>query len=155
MPAVGWRTWRVGAVAGDAVLEGAFLGVPWDPGTTHARCRHHPGEVSGAHPVPVASCECGLYAFSSPDEALRYVVMPPDEIEDGGPAPLVAGAVIGWGRIIQHGCQGWRAQHARPVALLDTDRPELEVLALRYGVPVVSAQGFRLLPLEYGEVLKG
>jgi hypothetical protein len=155
VPAIGWRTWRVGTDATGAVLEGAFSGVPWDPDTTHAVCHLCPSGIAGQHPVPAASCECGLYAFGTPDDALRYLVMPPDEIDGGGPPPLVAGAVIGWGRIVQHGSQGWRAQHARPVALLDTDHPMLTSLALRHRVPVVSAQGFRLLPLEYGQVLKG
>lgn len=155
VPVVGWRTWRVRGTAGSAVLEGVHSGVDWDPGTTHASCHRCPPWMAKVHPVPAPSCECGLYAFGSPDEALRYLVMPPDEIDGDGPAPLVAGGVIAWGRIVQHGTQGWRAQHARPVALLDTDHPLLEALALRHRVPVVSARGLRLLPLEYGEVLKG
>ena len=155
LPAVGWRTWRVATGPDGAVLEGAFSGVPWDPDTTHAVCDRGPSAMPGPHPVPAISCECGLYAFSTPDEALRCLVMSPDEIDGGGPPPFVAGAVIGWGRIVQHGRQGWRAQHARPVALLDTGHPMLKALALRHRVPVVSAQGFRLLPLEFGEVLKG
>lgn len=155
VPVVGWRTWRVGTSAGGAVLEGPFSGVPWDPQTTHAGCPRSPSGRAGPHTVPATSCECGLYAFSTPDEALRYLVMQPDEVDEGAPVPVIAGAVIGWGRIVQHGSQGWRAQHARVVALLDTDHHMLKALALRHRVPVVSVPGFRLLPLEYGEVLKG
>jgi hypothetical protein len=66
----------------------------------------------------------------------------------------VIGSIIGWGRVIQHGRQGWRAESARPVALLRTGQPQLEEAAARYGLPLVSMRGLSLLPLEYGEVLK-
>lgn len=154
VPVVGWRTWRLRASGEGAVLEGVHSGVRWDLGTTHAGCRRCPSWMAGLHPVPASSCECGLYAFSAPDDALHYLVTPPDTLDGSDPAPLVAGAVIAWGRIVRHEQEGWRAQHARPVALLDTDHPLLEALALRHRVPVVSARGLRLLPLEYGEVLK-
>jgi hypothetical protein len=101
------------------------------------------------------SCQCGLYAFSTPDEALSYLITPGDAIDKGERPQLVAGAVIAWGRFVQHGGQGWRAQHARPVAFLDSGHPLLEPLALRHKVPVVSARGLRLLPLEYGEAFAG
>ena len=65
----------------------------------------------------------------------------------------MVGAVIGWGRVIQHGRQGWRARNVRPVALLKTGQPMLEGAAARYGLPLVSIRGLSVLPLEYGEVL--
>lgn len=154
VPVVGWRTWRMRAAEGGAVLEGVHSGIRWGAGTTHAGCRRCPSWMAGLHPVPAASCACGLYAFTAPDDALDYLVRPPDTLDDSDPAPLVAGAVIAWGRIVRDAEQGWRAQHARPVALLDTDHPLLAALAVRHRVPVVSARGLRLLPLEYGEVLK-
>lgn len=151
VPVVGWRTWRARASDGRVVLEGVHSGVHWDCGTTHADC---PKGRAGLHPIPAASCDCGLFAFSGPDDALHYLVTPSDTL-DWDDAPLVAGAVIAWGRIVPDGQHGWRAQHARPVALLDSDNAVLEALALRHRVPLVSARGLRLLPLEYGEVLKG
>jgi hypothetical protein len=65
----------------------------------------------------------------------------------------VTGAVVGWGRVVQHGRQGWRAEKARPVALLSMGRPLVEEAAIRYGLPLVSMRGLCLLPLEYGEIL--
>jgi hypothetical protein len=155
VPVVGWRTWRARPVAGGAALEGVHTRHSWDPGTTHAGCRRCPPWMSNLHPIPSPSCECGLYAFSNPDEAFRYL-NPPEDTPDGGDrTQLVAGAVIAWGRVVQHGGQGWRAQHARPVALLDSGHPLLEALARRHRVPLVSARGLRLLPLEYGEAFTG
>lgn len=155
VPVVGWRTWRARPTAGGAVLEGVYSRECWKPGTTHAGCRRCPPWMANLHPVPSEACECGLYAFSSPDEAFRYLDSPEDAAEGGGRAQLVAGAVIAWGRVVQHGGQGWRAQHARPVALLDSGHPLLETLALHHRVPVVSARGLRVLPLEYGEAFTG
>lgn len=155
VPAVGWRTWRVRRADGGPLLEGVYSGVRWEPGTTHAGCRRCPPWMAHLHPVPVPSCECGLYAFSRPDDAFRCLLSPADLPDGDESTALVAGAVIAWGRTVQHGRQGWRAQHARPIALLDSDHPLLPALALRHRVPVVSARGLRLLPLEHGEVLAG
>ncbi len=139
VPVVGWRTWRARESGAGPVLEGVHSGVRWDPGTTHAGCRRCPTWMAGLHPVPPASCECGLYAFTGPDDALQYLVTPPDTLDDEDDTSLVAGAVIAWGRLVPQGHEGWRAQHARPVALLDSDHPMLVALALRHRVPLVSA----------------
>jgi hypothetical protein len=48
----------------------------------------------------------------------------------------VVGAVALWGVIVEHE-EGWRAQHARPLALLD--RVALGRVADRYGIPLLSA----------------
>ncbi len=153
VPVVGWRTWRAQPTTAGAVLEGVHTRERWEPGTTHAGCRSCPPWLANLHPVPSKSCQCGLYAFSAPDEALHHLQTPGHATDVGERAQLVAGAVIAWGRVVQHGAQGWRAQHARPVALLDSGHPLLETLALHYRVPLVSARGLRLLPLEYGEAL--
>lgn len=155
VPVVGWRTWRARPAAGGAVLEGVHTRAGWESGTTHAGCRQCPSWMENLHPVPCASCQCGLYAFSSPDDALRFLDTPQEAPGGGEREQLVAGAVIAWGRVVQHGGEGWRAQHARPVALLDSGHPLLETLALHYRVPLVSARGLRLLPLEYGDAFTG
>ena len=127
----------------------------WEIGVTGARCHVCPPWMVNQHTVPHASCQCGLHAFSTPSEAVRHAELRVAPADDGCEhAQPVAGAVVGWGRVIQHGRQGWRAESARPVALLETGRPLLEEAAARYGLPLVSMRGLCLLPLEYGAVLK-
>lgn len=154
-PVVGWRAWRARPIGEDAVLQGLHSTDRWGEGATHARCRRCPPWMVNLHPVPVPSCECGLYAFSNLDEALQQLVYHARMLRGCGQPPPVLGAVIGWGRVVQHGRQGWRAERARPVALLGTGHPLLEGLARHHHVPVVPMRGLRLLPLEYGEVLRG
>jgi len=107
------------------------------------------------HTVPNASCQCGLHAFSTPSEAMRRAESQLAPVFAGRTeAQPVVGSVVGWGRVVQHGRQGWRAESARPVALLRTGQPLLEEAAARYGVPLVSMRGLCVLPLEYGEELR-
>jgi hypothetical protein len=153
LPIVGWRTWRVRPVGGGAVLVGAHSGASWDRASTQARCRRCPPWLANLHPVPDPACECGLYACCTLEEALHNFSRQAHILHGCGQAPPVVGAVIGWGRIVQYGGQGWRAGHARPVALLQTGHALLDAVATYHRVPVVSAQGLRLLPLEYGEAL--
>ena len=71
-------------------------------------------------------------------------------------AHRVVGAVMGWGRVVQHGAVGWRAQKARVVALLDCKWSD-EHLALThqvaeaYGVPVLERDPLELYVKEFGE----
>ncbi len=70
-----------------------------------------------------------------------------------GSRAIVAGGVVGWGRVIQHGGQGWRAEYGRPIGLLDTGHPLLEMVARRYNVPILSHTGLQLTASENGELL--
>ncbi|MBO0703004.1 MAG: hypothetical protein J2P38_08740 [Candidatus Dormibacteraeota bacterium] len=153
VPVVGWRTWRARAAAGGAVLLGPYSGTRWDSGSTRATCRLCPPWMANLHPVPHPGCRCGLYAFSTLEEAFHNLMNQAHTMQACGQGAAIVGAVIGWGRIVQHGGQGWRAEYARPVALLGTGHPMLGPLARHHRVPVVSARGLRLLPLEYGEAL--
>jgi hypothetical protein len=103
--------------------------------------------------VPIVSCQCGLYVFSSAAEAVRHAERAARIFAGCVQALLVVGAVVGWGRVVQHGRQGWRAEYARPGALLNTGQPLLDEAALRYGLPLVAMRGLCLLPLECGDVL--
>jgi len=153
-PVVGWRSWKLRQTADGVVLQSLFRSETWEIGVTRARCHHCAPWMVNLHPVPNASCQCGLYAFSTPSDAIRHAERQLAPVFAGcGQAQPVAGAVVGWGRVIQHGRQGWRAEKARPVALLNTGRSMLEEAAARYGLPLVSMRGLSLLPLEYGEVL--
>jgi len=154
-PVVGWRSWKLQPTADGVVLQSLFRGECWDIGVTSAKCHVCPPWLMNQHPVPNAACQCGLHAFSTPSDAIRHAERQVAPVLAGrAQAVPVAGAVVGWGRVIQHGRQGWRARSARPVALLQTGQPLLEEAAARYGLPLVSMRGLCLLPLEYGEVLK-
>jgi hypothetical protein len=83
-----------------------------------------------AGPAPTLGCSCGVYAtraLKDPGRAWRNC--PRYERH-------VIGAVALWGRVVEHEW-GYRAQHARPVALLEGYGAER--IAETYGVPVLSA----------------
>ena len=155
LPVVGWRNWRLRRDAEGVILASQFGSERWEVGPTHASCRNCPPWIPASyHPVPSVSCQCGLYAFSTAAEAIRRAQRQTAPVFAGcGHAPPVVGAVVAWGRVVEHGRQGWRAEYARPIALLNTGAPLLEEAGARYGVPLVSMRGLTLLPLEYGEPL--
>ncbi len=87
------------------------------------------------HEAPHRDCRCGYAA---------YYAMPEDpEL----PAPeAVWGAVVAWGRIVE--CEtGFRAQYARPIALLECDNPldrrPVKLVARaaeEYAIPLLSRE---------------
>jgi hypothetical protein len=154
-PVVGWRSWKLCRTPDGVALQSLFRSECWEIGITTASCHVCPPWLIKQHQVPSASCQCGLHAFSTLDDAIRHAQRHLAPTFAGcGHAQPVSGAVVGWGRVIQHGRQGWRAEKVRPVALLHTGQPMLDEAAARYGLPLVSMRGLSLLPLEYGEVLK-
>lgn len=154
LPVIGWRSWRLRQTTEGVVLESLFGSERWEVGVTCARCRRCPPWMPNTyHPVPNLSCECGLYALSTHAEALRRAERLAMVFAGCRQPQPVVGAVVGWGRVVQHGREGWRAEYARPLALLNMGEPMLKEAATRYGVPLVSRRGLCLLPLEYGETL--
>lgn len=154
LPVIGWRSWRLCQAADDVVLGSLFGTERWHVGVTRAKCRRCPPWMTSRHHVPDVSCGCGLYAFSTPAEAVRHAERQLAAVYAGcKQPPPVVGAITGWGRVVQHGGQGWRAEYAGPIALLNSGQPLLETVALHYGVPLVSMRGLCLLPLEYGGAL--
>ena len=143
-PLVGFRRWgcRRGGLYSGIFVAGRFvpnpaLGMvaprapqrPWP--TDHdrvAKCFALRG-----HDAPHRDCRCGFSAY--------YALTAEPEL----PAPeAVWGAIVAWGRIVE--CEtGFRAQHARPLALLDLANPDdlaergrrREVAAERYGIPLL------------------
>jgi hypothetical protein len=122
-PAIGFRTWRVYGT--DRLLS---------PVSRDHRMRDHwmPGESFAAYcealgdGCPHCDCVCGVYAFRD----LRHLP---------SPQPLhVTGAVALWGRIVEHEL-GFRAEHARPVALCEGYYAQQ--IADAYDLPVVSRDG--------------
>jgi hypothetical protein len=146
LPLVGFRRWgcRRGGLYSGIFVAGRFvpnpalsmiapraLPSPWPAEVDrHAKCF-----ALGGHDAPEAACTCGFSAYYAlPDE--------PDL-----PAPeAVWGAVVAWGRVVE--CElGFRAEYARPLALLDQRSPldrgeggrRLERAAERYGIPLLGA----------------
>jgi hypothetical protein len=136
---IGFRRWRVSA-AGELV----GLGVPhvWESGAQTAVCRGLDGVGFGncapfrvwpGHQVPSLRSRCGIWAHRLPIRECRCG-------QPASPAHGVIGAVRLWGRYVEHET-GWRAQHARAVALVDFtgrldrgyDAPRYPDLASLYG----------------------
>jgi hypothetical protein len=102
---------------------GAFGRIEWPvSGLTALPCRDGP--------APTLDCSCGVYATSD--------LRDPGAAWRSGPhyARHVIGAVALWGRVVEHET-GYRAQHARPIALLEGYGAWR--VADAYGVPLLSA----------------
>jgi hypothetical protein len=102
---------------------GGFGRIEWPvSGLTALPCRDGP--------APGFGCSCGVYATSD--------LRDPGAAWRSGPhyERHVIGAVALWGRVVEHET-GYRAQHARPVALLEGYGAQR--VADRYGVPLLSA----------------
>jgi hypothetical protein len=144
-PLVGFRRW--GAMRG-GLYSGIFVAGRFMPnpalGMVAPRAAQKPWPVDAdreakcfalnGHQAPFGACNCGWAAYYALDA------------EPELPAPeCVWGAVVAWGTIIE--CEaGFRAQFARPLALLDHRYPDdirergrrVEVAAQAYGIPLLS-----------------
>ncbi len=148
MSVIGFRRWRVSS-AGDLV----GLGVPhvWESGAQTAICRGLDGVGFGncapfrvwpGHQVPALRSRCGIWAHREPIRACQCG-------DPGSPAHGVVGAVRLWGRYVEHET-GWRAEHARVVALVDFtgrvgpgyDAPRYPDLASMYGEWATGTAGW-------------
>lgn len=112
----GIRAWRVDD---RGILYGAGRGSDWRwaPGgeATVACCEATVDcPESGSHSPPDPDCGCGLYGVHL-GAAGEYVPEP-------GLQPLACGVIEAWGRVELHE-DGFRAEFARPVALLVPPRP--------------------------------
>lgn len=117
---------------------------PWPVGHDRAaRCF----AVRG-HEAPGRECNCGYFA---------YYALPEDP---DLPAPeAVWGAIVAWGRVIE--CErGFRAQYARPVALLDRHNPldrrkgrRQRLAADHYGIPLLDRDELIAYAGWHGEVV--
>lgn len=116
---------------------------PWPSGADRiAKCF----AVRG-HEAPYRDCNCGYAA---------YYTLP--EEPDLPAAEAVWGAVVAWGRIIE--CErGFRAQYARPIALLDCENPfdrrrkrRSAVAAEEYAIPLLERDELIAYASWHGEV---
>ncbi len=174
-PLTGYRSWRVGLdAANKPMLWSMYQGYEWKPPMITAECvnrstwrlpfaRYKPHD----EPAPVAICTCGVYAMNSPNPpdhptSLAHLIVSsqpgtkvrpawPDEMATRTTSTMffVRGQVAGWGHFIE-GEYGWRAQYAKPTALLAhlyrrlvSDSEEamwqvLESIATTWSIPLVT-----------------
>ena len=158
-PIVGFRRWGVrrrGLFSG-IFVAGRFVPNPalsvvaprarpvaWPPGENRvAKCFALRG-----HEAPHRDCNCGIAAYYALDA------------EPELPAPeALWGAIVAWGRIVEHE-RGFRAQFARPVALLDTSdsdeqskpRARAAKAAERYEIPLLRRDELIAYAGWYGEL---
>jgi hypothetical protein len=144
-PLVGFRRWgcRRGALYSGIFVAGRFVPnpalamiaprvkpTPWPIGDDRAaKCFALRG-----HEAPCRDCNCGFSA---------YYELP---AEPDLPAPdAVWGAISAWGQVVE--CErGFRAQYARPIALLDRHNPldhgerggRAAAAAEAYGIPLLA-----------------
>jgi hypothetical protein len=146
---VGWRVWVIGE---DRVLRSPIVGsCRWDTAVMVAECQR------ADHTPPGRDCSCGFWAT-------RWT---PRVWEDVQRAPHmdqahVLGLVQLWGEVAVHGYEGWRASHARILALWgEPSKPtfrwgeicsRIRQAARRLGVPVIDPQrrGWQALVRELG-----
>jgi hypothetical protein len=135
-PLVGWRLWKLG----DGCLESLMADHRWEPAENRARCLTQNQSVCPESPGP--RCLCGLWAVSSVRQALTMACLGQE------PPWYVLGLIAGWGTVVVHGTEGFRAGRAA-VRCLFTDRPwqgpphpgrrlaALRSAAARHGVPLL------------------
>lgn len=150
-PIVGFRSWS-------ASLDGDLYPIlgPGAPGPDNPPPSYLAWNVEPAwsacphgHDQPAENCVCGLWANAR---------IKPDH---GG---FVCGAIVGWGRVILHE-DGFRAQYARLLALLDDDdypdgfdqaghrREFINAVAERRRLPVLSADELATYAAWFGDLL--
>ena len=158
-PLVGFRHWgaKRGGLYSGIFVAGKFvpnpaLGMvapragqmPWP--TDHdrfAKCFALRG-----HDAPYRDCNCGWAA---------YYTLP--EEPDLPAIECVWGAVVAWGKIVEHET-GFRAEYARPLALLDRKHPadsrerglRLQNAAETYNIPLLARDELLAYAAWHGEV---
>jgi hypothetical protein len=174
-PVVGFRSWNAISthklgVGPSWVLLSLNHGIHLKLGRNEAGCAarnflSYPGQDRlGPHTSPDATCSCGFYVMNDIDAVpfgqggAQSLTIHPAGNATTRPAVMVAGAVVGWGRVVQHADEGWRAQYIQLIALLDCKVSDDHLrttneIAEAYGVPVVERKALELMAKEYGESL--
>lgn len=152
-PVVGFRGWyygtrpKLGEDPEPRLMAAHSYFGPWTPGINKAKCNGGKGQQP--HTAPHELCDCGFYVLADLDELENHIAMSKS---------MVVGAVLGWGDVIQHGEEGWRAEYAQIIALMDIKRSKkalrrAEQAADAYGVPLLSRRGIMAMVAEYGDPL--
>jgi hypothetical protein len=119
-PVVGIRGWRYK----DSRLWSCYRDIEW-PTNSHvtSSCIHPTNYVVGEYGLrpkthkygaPQKNCTCGIYALSEWPEGNIKKVRP-------WPSDAVTGVILGWGHVVM-GSKGFRAQYAKPIALISRPR---------------------------------
>lgn len=158
-PLVGFRHWgaRRGGLYSGIFVAGSFVPnpalrmvaprvkpVPWPTGEDRAaKCFALRG-----HDAPHRDCNCGFAAY--------YELPAEPEV----PAPEATwGAICAWGLIVEHET-GFRAQYARPIALLDVRHARdlrekgrrIENAAEAYAIPLLARDELLAYAAWHGEL---
>jgi len=150
----GVRKWTPRQGEGGVIrLGGCYEHQTWETAgqSTWARCRAGEGHPAGER-APAGGCTCGLYAMHpraisrQPGWSGKSLTM----VTLNGPLEVV-GIVEAWGRVQVHR-EGFRAEHARPVALLliGPDRASdygrmLEDIAIAHRAKLLESEGALVL----------
>jgi hypothetical protein len=151
MPVIGYRSWKfkptykLGFGHRGALLP---LNEPygaWKKGNNKASCK-----AGGSHRAGDQHCQCGFYVISDLDAAASWAGGMVDDI--------VVGAVMGWGQVVQHGKEGWRAEYAKIIALLDCkfskkQDANTKAAADSYGLEIYSRNALEAYVKEWGDPL--
>ena len=147
-PVVAFRTWRVA----DGALVSPYLPEDWGAGVVEARCvrgdparfRHGEELLATEHVSPHPACRCGIHAYLEPRSAVAGIDF-----------RRVLGIVVVWGVVELHPA-GLRAQFARIRALGTSPawsawhRRDVEAIAARLGVPLLSEDALAAAATEFG-----
>jgi hypothetical protein len=157
-PLLGYRAWLIertcdGYELCSVVTPAQWAGTPG--GWTEAVCnaKAESGFAVVRHDqtiVPHLDCTCGLYAYHSLSiGGYDERVLQQDSVEIG----LVWGAVVGAGRVLVYQ-DGWRAQFARPVAILQGSGAERHVrgAADRLAIPSSPSSDIERLAAYFGRL---
>jgi hypothetical protein len=149
-PLVGFRAWKVK----DDLLTPCWQSSnTWETVTAHAVCRapycmptwSRPPHVEPRHKdaAPNGSCTCGIHGYYAADPNLN-----------GAREPRGCwGMIVAWGKIIE--CErGFKAQHARIVALLEEPEPAVDLTAIldRYQIPLLPLDELEQYGHFWGEI---
>ena len=155
-PVLGYRAWLIEPGRDGYRLRSVLWSAQWasTPGAwTVAACRPQTGSGSplvrhNQTSAPNPDCTCGIYAYHSLSiGGYDGRLVQPDSAEIG----IVWGAVVGTGRVLVYP-DGWRAQFARPVAILQGSGSErhLRGLSNRLGIPTAPSWDIVRGAAEFG-----
>lgn len=171
-PAIGFRAFKVEVdVIGDIYLKSVARDDVWNlDGVTTAKCDvgydfgaqlrsamraagipTTPEPENKPHSVPDENCHCGLYIVSKLEDVPEHCSTDMSDVAD-----YVVAAVVGWGKVVQHGDEGFRAEHARLLAFLRHPMVEDYVYdrLAEKGYPVLSRSGLEIYAKEFGASLE-
>ena len=155
-PVLGYRAWLIEPGCDGHLLRSVLASAHWastPSGWTGAVCMPQAGSGYALvrhdqTSVPHPECTCGLYAYHSLSiGGYDGRLLQPDSADIG----LVWGAVVGAGRVLVYQ-DGWRAQFARPVAILQGSGTQRHVRGLsdQLGIPTVPSSDIVHMAAEFG-----